>query len=232
MPRARSIKQDDWQTAASTENGSGCLSVSSLSIMGVFLIIGLVTALGLYAPMPVVASSQTTSANLGPSSLSPIFTREVQDWKSHLLRWANGASLDPNLAAVVMQIESCGDPRALSRAGAKGLFQVMPFHFRFGENAYDPETNALRGLNYLARSLNAADGDPRLALAGYNGGIGVIARAEWLWSAETKRYVYFGVPIYEDARSGKTTSPMLEEWYRRYGAGLCKQAAERLGLAP
>jgi soluble lytic murein transglycosylase-like protein len=200
----------------------------------VFLIIGLVTALGLSAPTPVVASSQTTSANISPSgasSLSPIFTPEVQYWDSHILRWANAASVDPNLAAVVMQIESCGDPRALSRSGARGLFQVMPFHFLFGENAYDPDTNALRGLNYLARSLKGANGDARLALAGYNGGIGVIARAEWLWSAETKRYVYFGVPIYEDARSGNTTSPMLDEWYRRYGAGLCRQAAERLGIA-
>jgi soluble lytic murein transglycosylase-like protein len=235
MPRARSINQDDWQTAASTENGSGCLSVYSLSILGVFLIIGLVTALGLYAPMPVAASSQTTPANLsssGSSSLSPIFTREVQHWESHIIRWANTTSLDPNLAAVVMQIESCGDPRALSRAGARGLFQVMPFHFLFGENGYDPETNALRGLNYLARSLKSANGDARLALAGYNGGIGVIARSEWFWSAETKRYVYYGVPIYEDARSGKTTSPLLDEWYRRYGAGLCRQAAERLGIAP
>jgi soluble lytic murein transglycosylase-like protein len=235
MPRARSINQDDWQTAASTENGSGCLSVYSLSILGVFLIIGLVTALGLYAPMPVAASSQTTSANgslSGSSDLSPIFTREVQHWGSHITRWANTASIDPNLAAVVMQIESCGDPRALSRAGARGLFQVMPFHFLFGENGYDPETNALRGLDYLARSLKSANGDARLALAGYNGGIGVIARSEWFWSAETKRYVYYGVPIYEDARSGKTASPLLDEWYRRYGAGLCRQAAERLGIAP
>ena len=233
MPRARPINQDVWQTAASTENGSGCLSVYSLSILGVFLIIGLVTILGLSAPTPVVASSQTTSSNVtGTSSLSPIFTREVQYWGDHIIQWSDTAALDPNLAAVVMQIESCGDPRALSRAGAKGLFQVMPFHFHFGENGFDPDTNALRGLSYLARSLKSADGDARLALAGYNGGIGVIARAEWLWSAETKRYVYFGVPIYEDARSGKTTSPMLDEWYRRYGAGLCRQAANRLGIGP
>lgn len=238
MSRARSMTQDDWQTAASTENGSGCLSVYSLSILGVFLIIGLITVLGLAAPVPVVASPPGTSANVNSSSLSgsthlsPIFTPEVRYWESHLIRWANTASLDPNLAAVVMQIESCGDPRALSRAGAKGLFQVMPFHFLFGENGYDPDTNALRGLNYLARSLTTANGDPRLALAGYNGGIGVITRSEWLWSAETKRYVYFGVPIYEDARNGRTTSAMLDEWYRRYGAGLCRQAAERLGIAP
>ena len=145
MPRARSINPKDWQTAESTENGSGCLSVYSLSILGVFLIIGLITALGLYAPVPTVSASQTTLTNLSSSSLSPIFTREVQHWGNNITRWANTASLDPNLAAVVMQIESCGDPRALSRAGAKGLFQVMPFHFLFGENGYDPETREVTG---------------------------------------------------------------------------------------
>ena len=84
MSRARSIYHDDWQTAASTENGSGCLSIYSLSILGVLFIIGLITALGLYAPVPTVAVSQTTSTNLrqsnlsGSTSLSPIFTPEVQ----------------------------------------------------------------------------------------------------------------------------------------------------------
>jgi soluble lytic murein transglycosylase-like protein len=146
------------------------------------------------------------------------------------VRWANAAGVDPNLAATVMQIESCGDPRALSRAGASGLFQVMPFHFRVGENPFHPDTNALRGMNYLSRSLQAAGGTARLALAGYNGGIGVISRSEANWPAETKRYVYYGGPIYEDARSGAASSPMLQEWYGKYGAGLCNQAHQRLGL--
>jgi soluble lytic murein transglycosylase-like protein len=147
------------------------------------------------------------------------------------VRWANAASLDPNLLAVVMQIESCGDPRALSRAGAAGLFQVMPFHFRLGENPFNPDTNALRGTGYLSRSLEAGGGIARLALAGYNGGIGVISRGEWTWSAETNRYVRFGAPIYEDARNGVTSSPTLDEWYRKYGAGLCRQASNRLGIS-
>jgi soluble lytic murein transglycosylase-like protein len=129
-----------------------------------------------------------------------------------------------------MQIESCGDPRATSRSGAMGLFQVMPFHFQLGDNPYDPETNALRGLNYLARSLGAAGGNPRLALAGYNGGTGVIARAESAWPAETQRYVYYGAPIYEDARSGATDSAALTDWYQKYGVSLCRQAAQRLGI--
>lgn len=230
MPRARSTSPDDWQTAAPSEHGSGCLSLLSPPILGACLITCLIAVLALNAPIHTSAAALPVAGSAGV--LSPIFTREVQHWAGDLQRWANAAALDPNLAAVVMQIESCGDPRARSSAGASGLFQVMPFHFHLGENAYDPETNALRGLNYLARSFKAAGGDVRLALAGYNGGIGVISRAEWTWAAETRRYVLYGVPIYEDARNGKTSSPMLDEWYRKYGAGLCRQAAARLGLTP
>jgi len=228
MPRARSKQQDDWQTAAPQENGSGCLSLYSLSLISVLLIICFVTLVALNAPMRTSAASPIIKTD--STNISPIFTREVQYWSADIKRWANASALDPNLVAVILQIESCGNPSARSSAGAMGLFQVMPFHFHFGENPYNPETNALRGLGYLARSLQTANGDARLALAGYNGGIGVIARYEWTWQAETKRYVYYGAPIYEDARSGATSSPTLDEWYRRYGAGLCRDANQRLGL--
>lgn len=144
--------------------------------------------------------------------------------------WSAEFGLDPNLAATVMQIESCGDPRARSSAGAMGLFQVMPSHFYTTDDPYDPDTNARRGLDYLARSLERAGGDARLALAGYNGGVGLIGRAEWTWPSETKRYVQYGEPIYEDARAGRTTSDILTEWFTQYGASLCRQASERLGL--
>lgn len=160
------------------------------------------------------------------SGLAPFFRPEVLYWGEALVRWSAQAGVDPNLAATVMQIESCGDPQALSRSGAIGLFQVMPFHFRAGDNPYDPDTNALRGLNYLARSMNAASGNARLALAGYNGGIGVISRGEWTWAAETARYVYFGAPIYADAASGRAQSNALEEWYTKYGVSLCRRAGQ------
>ena len=225
MPRARSKKQTDWQTAAPHETGSGCLSLYSLSILAVFFITCLIAALALNSPVKISAAPQTDS-----TPISPIFTREVQHWADAITSWANASAIDPNLVAVIMQIESCGNPSARSSAGAMGLFQVMPFHFQFGENPYNPETNALRGLNYLARSLQAANGDARLALAGYNGGIGVITRTEWTWHAETKRYVYYGAPIYADAISGATSSPMLDEWHQKYGAGLCRDANQRLGL--
>jgi len=229
MPRARSTTQADWQTAAPQENGSGCLSLYSLSILSVFLITCLITALGLNTPVKISAASPNNQTS-STQQLSPIFTREVQHWANAITRWSNASALDPNLVAVIMQIESCGDPSARSSAGAMGLFQVMPFHFQLGEDSYDPEINALRGLNYLTRSLQAANGDARLALAGYNGGIGVISRGEWTWHAQTKRYVQYGAPIYADAHSGATTSPMLDEWYQKYGAGLCRDASQRLGL--
>ena len=129
-----------------------------------------------------------------------------------------------------MQIESCGNPRAVSSAGAMGLFQVMPFHFLATDNPYNPNTNAARGLAYLARSLEFANGDAHLAMAGYNGGIAIIQHAEWTWSAQTKRYVQYGTPIYYDAISGLESSAALNEWYEKYGVSLCKQAHQRLSL--
>ena len=229
MPRARTSTQDTRQTAA-TSNGSGCLSLYSLSLFSIILIACLITALALNTPIPTYAAVSSQSYSGGVANISPIFTREVQYWADDILRWANASSLDPNLVAVVMQIESCGNPFARSSAGAMGLFQVMPYHFQNGENAYNTDTNALRGLNYLSRSMETAHGNVRLALAGYNGGIGIITRGEWTWSAQTLRYVYYGAPIYEDARSGVSSSSKLDEWYRKYGAGLCRQASQKLGI--
>ena len=235
MPRARSHNHDHWQTAAEQESASGCLSFYILPPLAGVLMVCLLTIFAIKVPVDASAkSAEVTSItpSTASSGISPIFTREVQHWGNDILRWANAASLDPNLVATIMQIESCGDPRAISSAGAIGLFQVMPFHFRFGENPYSPEVNALRGLDYLSRAFTAANGNARLALAGYNGGIGVISRSEWTWSSETLRYIRFGVPIYEDAQSDVTTSPALNEWYQKYGVSLCKQAGKRLGLVP
>ena len=121
-----------------------------------------------------------------------------------------------------MQIESCGDPHAVSHVGAQGLFQVMPYHFSAGEEMQDPETNARRGLAYLAESLVRSRGDVRLALAGYNGGHGVIRWDPAAWPEETKWYVYCGEGIYTDAAAGRTASPRLEEWLAAGGASLCQ----------
>jgi soluble lytic murein transglycosylase-like protein len=129
-----------------------------------------------------------------------------------------------------MQIESCGDPGAVSPSGALGLFQVMGFHFPAQENALDPETNARRGLDYLQLGLNQAGGNADLAFAGYNGGHARIGQEPRLWPAETQRYVYWASGIYADAHARATSSARLSEWMSAGGARLCRRAASAVGL--
>ena len=112
-----------------------------------------------------------------------------------------------------------------------GLFQVMPYHFSEDESSYDPDTNARRGMAYLKQALDRY-GEPRLALAGYNGGIGTAAKPENAWPNETIRYAYWGSGIYQDASFMGEHSGRLEEWMSAGGASLCRQAEERLGINP
>lgn len=225
MPRARTTKKYPPTAATPQHEGSGCLSNFTIIPLAVIIISALLSSFALKLNPTQDGMPDSTSINI-----SPIFRIEVLHWADSIVEWASASNLDPNLVATIMQIESCGDPRAISSAGAMGLFQVMPFHFYESDNPYNPNTNATRGLNYLVRSLETANGDVRLALAGYNGGIGVINRGEYTWHAQTKRYVQYGFPIYQDAISGNEFSESLNEWYTKYGVSLCKQAAQRLGL--
>ena len=165
-------------------------------------------------------------------SLSPVFSPEVLQWSSDILRWSAAFNLDPNLVATVMQIESCGHPSVRSSAGAIGLFQVMPYHFLPGEDPIDPQTNANRGLAYLARGLELAGGRSDLALAGYNGGHGVITRDASRWSAETQRFVAWGGGILNDISTGSTESPSLQSWLQAGGNSLCHRASLAIASLP
>ncbi|MBJ3764567.1 lytic transglycosylase domain-containing protein [Maribius pontilimi] len=75
----------------------------------------------------------------------------------------------------VMQVESAGDPRAVSSAGAMGLMQIMPATWNdlrdqldLGTNAFDPRDNVLAGTAYL-RMMHDRFGSPGF-LAAYNAG--------------------------------------------------------------
>jgi len=126
-------------------------------------------------------------------------------WESDILRWATAYHLDPNLIATVMALESGGDPKAVSPAGARGLFQVMPGHFAAGEAPLDPETNARRGLVYLRQAWEAAGGDVYRTLAAYNGGLGVLQLPESQWPAETRAYARAGLAMWERAQADHCT---------------------------
>ena len=162
--------------------------------------------------------------------IAPLFTREIQHWAPQIVTWAAAYGIDPNMAATVMQIESCGDPNAESSAGAQGLFQVMPFHFSAGEVMQDPDTNANRGMAYLAQGMEMTGGDTGLTFAGYNGGHGTAAKGWDAWPNETQRYYTWSTGIYEDAVAGAASSDVLDQWLAAGGAGLCQQASARLGL--
>lgn len=164
-------------------------------------------------------------------SLSSIFMPPVRHWTDQILKWAQDYAIDPNLVATVMQIESCGDPQAGSSVGANGLFQVMPFHFEEGEDPLDPDTNAMRGLDFLSKGLELSGGHAGLALAGYNGGHGIISRSYEDWPRETQSYYRWGSGIYREASAGWDSSPTLAAWLAAGGQSLCDAAAENLGLA-
>ena len=183
---------------------------------------------GLLAFLLTLSAVLSLAAHPSPA-VAPIFTPEVRHWEGDILRWAAAYHLDPNLIATVMQIESCGNPQAVSSDGARGLFQVMPFHFAAGEDPFDPDTNARRGLGYLRAALQRARGNVRLALAGYNGGLNVIGLPENRWPVETRTYVRLGWQIYQDARAGRRQSATLSRYFHP-GEGMCGDADVVLGL--
>jgi soluble lytic murein transglycosylase-like protein len=176
-----------------------------------------------------IPAAPEVEAPVAPVTLSAVFTPEVRRWEPQIMAWAAEFGLDPNLVATVMQIESCGNPQAVSSVGARGLFQVMPFHFAEGEDMLDPDTNARRGLAYLAQSLALTQGHVGMALAGYNGGH-VAAQGSWeSWPLEVRRYYRWGSGIYNDAITGLGDSPTLHDWLTAGGDSLCRQAAGHQG---
>jgi len=83
----------------------------------------------------------------------------------------------------VMRVESGGDPRAISTAGAIGLMQIMPATWRvltarygLGTDPFDVRANILAGAAYLREMLDRY-GDLAAALAAYNAGPGRVD--EW-----------------------------------------------------
>lgn len=226
MQDALSFSSVDGEAAET--HSLGCLSVL-LSPPLAALVFGALLFLGLSR---VPLAGQTAGMEAPRGQLATFFAPQVLRWEPQILRWAEAHGLDPNLVATVMQIESCGDPGAISRAGAMGLFQVMPYHFAAGEDSFAPETNAHRGLAYLAKALSSYEGEASMALAAYNGGILGVSRPQNEWAKETQNYMRWGNGIYADAAAGRASSPLLEEWLTRGGASLCAQAERRLARVP
>jgi soluble lytic murein transglycosylase-like protein len=89
---------------------------------------------------------------------------------------ATRAQLHPELVLAVIDIESRFDRFAISRVGALGLMQVMPFWLkeleRPDDNLFDITTNLRMGCTILKYYLDKSGGNLRIALARYNGSLG------------------------------------------------------------
>ena len=89
---------------------------------------------------------------------------------------ATRAGLDPQLVLGVIQVESRFRKYAVSKAGARGYMQVMPFWTRLigdgTQNLFNLRTNLRYGCTILRHYLTIEHGDTFRALARYNGTLG------------------------------------------------------------
>ena len=86
------------------------------------------------------------------------------------------AGLDPHLVLAVIDVESRFNKYAVSKAGARGLMQVMPFWVKeIGapeHNLFQERINLRYGCTILRHYLDRERGNTVNALARYNGSLG------------------------------------------------------------
>ncbi len=119
-----------------------------------------------------------------------VVSGSYKDYKSIINNASLRHGVEAALITAVIKAESDFDPRAVSRAGARGLMQLMP---KTADglgvtNVYDPHENVNAGTRMLGRLLKKYNSDVTLALAAYNAG-------------ENKVEQYGTVPPYKETRA-------------------------------
>ena len=128
-----------------------------------------------------------------------------QDFLVTLQYEATRAGLDPQLVLGIIQVESKFRKYAVSKAGARGYMQVMPFWTNLigdgNQNLFNLRTNFRYGCTILRHYLDIERGDTFRALARYNGTLGKSRYPDKVLRAWTADW------IYERGRPGTIIAP-------------------------
>lgn len=120
--------------------------------------------------------------------------------------------ISPAFVLALISVESGGRVAVESNKGAQGLMQLIPdTAARFGvTDSTDPAQNIKGGVAYLVWLMREFNGDPILALAGYNAGEGAVKKHGGVPPyAETRAYVPKVLAAWKVARSMCLTPPEL-----------------------
>jgi soluble lytic murein transglycosylase-like protein len=116
--------------------------------------------------------------------------RNYEKYDPEIWKASQRYSVDYNLVKAVIKAESNFNPRAVSRAGARGLMQLMPQTANLLQvnDSFHPEENIDGGVRYLRYLLNLYNENLQLALAAYNAG-------------EKAVFKYRGIPPYQETQT-------------------------------
>lgn len=127
--------------------------------------------------MIVVKTSEAPNVDWGAPELRPDKVADFQAMMAHWGALVDEAGTDFRVPSkeifAIMFSESGGDQGAVSKAGAQGLMQVMPFHFPPGttpERMREPRTNIQTGVRVMASRRGGGTRDIVQVASLYNAG--------------------------------------------------------------
>jgi soluble lytic murein transglycosylase-like protein len=152
--------------------------------------------------VPAMAFRSSADAQRWLAEMDRRLARRMPDRKQRLelLRTvhyeATRARLDPQLVLGVIEVESGFRKYAVSRSGARGYMQVMPFWLKLigrpTHNLFHLRTNLAYGCAILRYYLDVEKGDYFRALGRYNGSLGQPRYPNLVLGAWRGRWKYDG----------------------------------------